>query len=117
MEVGFMKLKSIGGITHYRGLLTTAAAAFALALVVYGAAARGDVPVNCQGLHAGIRAQVVGSGQGFTESPHASLSFVLLNDSDAPIESDAGSWTLIVDGSALKDSGMIFGNGPTPAGG
>jgi hypothetical protein len=45
------------------------------------------------------------------------LTFVLLNDSETPVDVEAGSWKIVLDGSELSDSGMIFGNGPTPEGG
>lgn len=60
----------------------------------------------CSGLHAGIRAQIIPP---YTETPSVMLSFVLLNDSDAPIDVEAGSWSIVIDGSELKNSGDIFG--------
>jgi hypothetical protein len=69
---------------------------------------------TCPGLHAGIRAQIIPP---FTETPSVMLTFVLLNDSETPVDVEAGSWRIVVNGSELKDSGMIFGNGPMPVGG
>jgi hypothetical protein len=69
---------------------------------------------NCPGLHAGIRAQIISSNP---ETPSVMLSFLLLNDSETPVDVEAGSWRIIVNGSELNDSGMIFGNGPMPIGG
>lgn len=69
---------------------------------------------SCSGLHAGIRAQIIPP---YTETPSVMLSFVLLNDSDAPIDVEAGSWSIVINGSELKNSGEIFGNGPMPVGG
>ena len=69
---------------------------------------------SCSGLHAGIRAQIIPP---YTETPSVMLSFVLLNDSDAPIDVDAGSWSIVINGRDLKNSGEIFGNGVTPVGG
>ncbi|HSZ62144.1 MAG TPA: hypothetical protein VK828_10125 [Terriglobales bacterium] len=71
---------------------------------------------NCPGLHAGIRAQIVPP---YTETPSVMLSFLLLNDSDAALDVDAGSWRLFVDGHELNglDTQQVFGNGPMPVGG
>jgi hypothetical protein len=69
---------------------------------------------TCPGLHAGIRAEIIPP---FTETPSVMLTFVLLNDSETPVDVEAGSWRIVVNGSELKDSGMIFGNGPMPVGG
>lgn len=69
---------------------------------------------SCSGLHAGIRAQIISP---YTETPSVMLTFVLLNDSDAPVDVESGSWRILIDGSELKDSGMIIGNGPMPMGG
>jgi hypothetical protein len=53
----------------------------------------------------------------YTENFGVQLSFMLLNDSDAPTDVNSESWKIVIDGSELKDSGMIFGNGPEPTGG
>jgi hypothetical protein len=45
------------------------------------------------------------------------LTFVLLNDSDAPINTVEESWQIVIDGKELADSSFIFGNGIQPAGG
>jgi hypothetical protein len=45
------------------------------------------------------------------------LTFILLNDSDAPLNAVEGGWQIVIDGKELKDSDFIFGNGPGPAGG
>ncbi len=71
--------------------------------------------LHCQcasGLHAGIRAQ-----QWYIEEPHVYLSFVLLNDSGSALDVHANSWKIVVNGTELKDSQWIFGNGPGPVGG
>jgi hypothetical protein len=73
-----------------------------------------NIPKNCRGLHAGITAQVVPM---YTENRAVSLTFIVLNDSEAPLDVQASSWKIVIDGSELKDSGMIFGNGPGPVGG
>jgi hypothetical protein len=90
------------------------------AILVPGAAAHkslgqtGTASKSCSGLHAGIRAQIIPP---YTETPVVMLSFVLLNDSDAPIDVEAGSWSIVINGSELKNSGEIFGNGLMPVGG
>ena len=45
------------------------------------------------------------------------LTFILLNDSDAPINAVEGGWQIVIDGKELKDSDSIFGNGTGPVGG
>src|SRR5580658_6378755 len=69
---------------------------------------------TCAALHAGIRAQIIPP---YTETPSVMLSFLLLNDSETPVDVDAGSWKIVVNGGELNDSGYIFGNGPHPIGG
>jgi hypothetical protein len=69
---------------------------------------------SCRGLHAGILAQIMGPN---IETPNVALSFILLNDSDAPADVEAGSWRIVVDGADVKDSDYLFGNGPHPVGG
>lgn len=90
------------------------------AILVPGTAAQkslgqpGTPAKSCSGLHAGIRAQIIPP---YTETPSVMVSFLLLNDSDAPIDVEAGSWSIVINGSELKNSGEIFGNGPMPVGG
>jgi hypothetical protein len=72
---------------------------------------------GCPGLHAGISAQLVTRKPPSTQPSFVMISFVLLNDRDSAADSYPGSWTLVVDGKELDDSGMIFGNGPMPVGG
>jgi hypothetical protein len=74
----------------------------------------GGLAENCPGLHAGIRAQIIPP---YTETPSVMLTFVLLNDSETPLDVEAGSWRIVINGGELKDSGWIFGNGPEPEGG
>jgi hypothetical protein len=45
------------------------------------------------------------------------LTFVLLNDSETPLDVESGSWRIVINGSERNDSGMLFGNGPVPEGG
>ena len=68
---------------------------------------------NCTGLHAGITAQLT---QGY-EEPSVMVAFLLLNDSETAQSTAPESWTILIDGKELSDSGWIFGNGPEPSGG
>lgn len=45
------------------------------------------------------------------------LTFILLNDSERPINAVEGGWKIVIDGKELEDSDFIFGNGPQPGGG
>ena len=72
---------------------------------------------NCGGLHAAIRAELVRRDPPYTQPPFVMLSFILLNDSEAPINAVEGGWRIVIDGKELKDSDFIFGNGPHPTGG
>jgi hypothetical protein len=74
-------------------------------------------PQCSRGLHAAVTAQFVPSREGFSQEAHVQLSFILLNDSDRPIDVKASTWKIAVDGGELPDSDSIFGNGPHPTGG
>ena len=93
---------------------------FLSAMLVPGTAAqkslgqRGTPSKSCSGLHAGIRAQIIPP---YTETPSVMLTFVLLNDSETPVDVEAGSWRIVINGSELRDSGMLFGNGVRPVDG
>src|SRR3954468_22024758 len=67
---------------------------------------------QCAGLHGGITAQLVQLKPGYTEPAHVQLTFLLINDSDSPLDVAAASWKVVVDGVELADSNWIFGNGP-----
>jgi hypothetical protein len=54
---------------------------------------------------------------GNTDEPRLQLSFVLVNDSNVPLNVHPDSWKIVVNGKELKDSDWIFGNGPGPVGG
>ena len=69
---------------------------------------------TCPGLHAGIRAQIIPPS---TDTPSVMLLFVLMNDSETPLDVEAGSWRIVLNGKELNDSGNLFGNGPMPVGG
>jgi hypothetical protein len=72
---------------------------------------------GCSGLHAGIAVQLVAPKPPSSQLPFVMVSFVLLNDGASAVDSALGSWTLVVNGKELDDSGMIFGNGPMPTAG
>jgi len=80
-------------------------------------AAQDKRAVNCGGLHAAIRGEPVRRDPPNTEPPFVMLTFILLNDSDAPMNAVEGGWQMVIDGKELPDSGVIFGNGPGPVGG
>jgi len=106
------------GLKRYCGRATLATIWLGLAVVGHNATAQSsEVIEKCGGLHAGLRAEFVAAKQGFTKPPYVMLSFILLNDSDSLIDAVDGGWVLIIDGAEVKDSDMIFGNGPAPAGG
>jgi hypothetical protein len=69
----------------------------------------------CQGLHAGIRAQIIPP---YTEEPSVALSLIVLNDSEKVIDAQPQSWRIEIDGKELDemDTQQIFGNGVTPSG-
>jgi hypothetical protein len=64
-----------------------------------------------------LRAEVVRIDPPFTEPSRVALSFVLLNDSEEPIDVRRGEWKIVLNGVELKDSEMIFGSGPESGGG
>jgi len=72
---------------------------------------------TCRGLHAAISGEVVRRDPLAKQSPYVMVTFVLLNDSDAPINTVEESWQIVIDGKELKESDIIFGNGPRPVGG
>jgi hypothetical protein len=43
------------------------------------------------------------------------IAFLLLNDSASDLNTAPESWTIVVDGKDLQDSGFILGNGPMPS--
>lgn len=75
------------------------------------------VEASCSGLHAGIRAMLVRSDPNYSRPSFVGIGFVLLNDGQAPINSMAGGWQIVIDGKEVPDSSMIFGNGMQPDGG
>ena len=106
------------GLKRYGTLAALATIWLGLAVVGYNAIAQSSEGVGkCGSLHAGLHAEFVRAQQGFTEPPYVILSFLLLNDSDTPIDAVDGGWVLVIDGSELRDSGVLFGNGPEPVGG
>ena len=80
-------------------------------------AAQDKRAMNCGGLHAAIRGELVRRDPPNTGPPFVMLTFILLNDSDAPMNAVGGGWQMVIDGKELPDSGVIFDNGPGPVGG
>lgn len=87
------------------------------ALLIPPIAAPNTSEQSCGGLHAAIRGELVRRDAPYTEPPFVMLSFILLNDSEQPIDAAAEDWRIVIDGKELADSGYIFGNGPGPVGG
>ena len=87
------------------------------AILIPAIAAQNTSAQNCGGLHAAIRGELVRRDPPYTEPPFVMLSFILLNDSEKPINTIEEGWTIVIDGKELEDSGYIFGNGPGPVGG
>jgi len=94
-------------------MLTTMLAA----TLIPSIAAQNTSTQSCGGLHAAIRGELVHRDSPFTEPPFVMLSFILLNDSEKPINAAEEGWKIVIDGKELEDSGYIFGNGPGPVGG
>lgn len=87
------------------------------AILVPSIAAQNTSEESCGGLHAAIRGELVRRDPPYTQPPFVMLSFILLNDSEKPINAAQGGWKIVIDGKDLEDSGFIFGNGPGPVGG
>ena len=77
-----------------------------------------DTPVpGCGGLHAAIRGELVRPDPTTTQQPFVMLDFILLNDSQKPINAVEQGWKIVIDDKELEWSNLIFGNGPGPVGG
>lgn len=87
------------------------------ATLIPSLAAQSTSEQSCGGLHAAIRGELVRRDLPYTEPPFVMLSFILLNDSEKPINAAEDGWRIVIDGKELEDSGYIFGNGPGPVGG
>ena len=98
------------------GKLLASAAVFATTIVPF-MAAQDKREVSCGALHAAIRGELVRRDPPYTQPPFVMLSFILLNDSEVPINAAEGGWQIVIDGKEVKDSDFIFGNGPGPTGG
>ena len=61
-------------------------------------AAQDEREVNCGGLHAAIRAELVRRDPPYTQPPFVMVSFILLNDGDSPVNSTEEGWKLFIDG-------------------
>jgi hypothetical protein len=92
-------------------------AAVLVTTLVSFTAAQQRTEKSCGGLHAAIRGELVRRDAPYTQPPFVMLTFILLNDSEVPVNAVAGGWQIVIDGKELKDSGFIFGNGPGPVGG
>jgi hypothetical protein len=84
-----------------------------LGVAVYGGFAGPLITSADTKLNASIKAESV---QNRAER-YEMISFHLENTSTGAVECRPETWSLIVDGKELVDSGMIFGNGPGPVGG
>ena len=69
------------------------------------------------GLHAAIRGELVRDNPPYAQPPFVMLTFILLNDSEKPINAVEEGWKIVIDGKELTDSDFIFCCGPRPAGG
>jgi len=98
------------------GKLLAIAAVFATGIVPF-IAAQDKRAESCGGLHAAIRGELVRRDPPYTQPPFVMLTFILLNDSETPVNAVEGGWEIIIDGKELEDSDFIFGNGPMPVGG
>jgi hypothetical protein len=96
-----------------RGMLLSTLAAIIIPCI----AARSAPEQACGGLHAAIRAELVRRDPPYTQPPFVMLTFVLLNDSEKPINTVEEGWKIVVDGKDVEESDFIFGNGVTPVGG
>jgi hypothetical protein len=96
-----------------RGRLFIFAAVLVTTLVPFSVAQE-KLEKSCGGLHAAIRGELVRRDPPYTQPPFVMLTFILLNDSDAPVNAVEGGWQIVIDGKVLKDSDFIFGNGVTP---
>jgi hypothetical protein len=93
------------------------AAVVLVAALIPSAVAQDNRERNCTGLYAAIRGELVRRDPPYTQPPFVMLTFILLNDSEAPVNAVEGGWKIINDGKELRDSDFIFGNGPQPVGG
>jgi hypothetical protein len=112
-----MTRTGFAGLKRYCSLVMLTMSLGLTAIGYHATAQSGASVGKCGGLHAGLRAEFVAAKQGVTEPPHVMLSFILLNDSDDSIDAVDGGWVLVIDGAEVRDSGMVFGNGPEPVGG
>jgi len=98
------------------GKLLAIAAVFATTIAPF-MAAQDKRKESCGGLHAGIRGELARRDPPYTQPPFVMLTFILLNDSEVPINAAEGGWQIVIDGKELKDSDFISSNGPGPTGG
>jgi len=106
---------SITGLSHR--LSAKMLVTVLVATLIPSIAAQDKPEQICGGLHAAIRGELVRRNPPNTQPPFVMLTFILLNDSENPIDAVQEGWKIVIDGQELKDSDFIFGNGPAPAGG
>jgi hypothetical protein len=87
-----------------------------VATLIPSIAAQEKLEANCGALHAAIRGELVRRDPPYTQPPFVMLTFILLNDSESPINAVEGGWKIVIDGKELEDSNSID-NGPGPVGG
>ena len=97
------------------GKLLPIAAVVVTTLVPFAAQERTEK--GCGGLHAAVRGELVRRDPPYTQPPFVMLTFILLNDSEVPVNAAEGGWQIVIDGKELGDSDFIFGNGPGPVAG
>ena len=85
-----------------------------VATLIPSIAAQSKLEQTCRGLHAAIRGEL---SPPYAHPPFVQLTFVLMNDSENPINAVEEGWKLVIDGKELKDSDFIICCGPRPAGG
>jgi len=111
---GTREYRSVSERTMALQIIRFASLFAALILASAGSSANAqkpNTPTECVGLHAGITAELT---KGYSE-PSVMVAFVLLNDATTDRGTAPESWKLMIDGHELDDSGMIFGNGPSPS--
>lgn len=77
-------------------------------------AAQDEREMNCGGLHAAIRAELVRRDPPYTQPPFVMVTFILLNDGESPVNSTEEGWKLFIDG---KEQDGVWNSGPQPIGG
>ena len=97
-----------------RRLLIRALVALLIATIIPVIAAQNESQRNCAPLHAALRGE---PSPPYQQPPVVQLTFILLNDSENPINAVEERWKIVIDGQELEDSDFILCCGPRPAGG